>query len=150
MTEPAAAAEKPQAPATRLTGIELKEKGSQPVIQLKGDGALSYTTLDLTSPPRLVVDVTGVVNDVNPRSFAVGAGAVTQVRTSQYKMSPEKITRVVFDLSRPAPYTIETEGPELAVSFLDPSAGEAAPAAAAAAPQAEPSQPAAAPEAAVA
>jgi type IV pilus assembly protein PilQ len=114
--------EKPQTPATRLTGIEVKENGDQPVIVLEGNGALSYTTLDLKNPARLVVDVAGVVNDVNPRSFAVGSGAVTQVRTSQYKMSPEKVTRVVFDLSRPSAYTIETQGPALAVSFLDPAA----------------------------
>jgi type IV pilus assembly protein PilQ len=134
----AAASEKPQAPATRLTGIELKEQGSQPVIQLKGDGALSYTTLDLTNPPRLVVDVKGVLNDVNPRSFVVDGGAVTKVRTSQYKMSPEKITRVVFDMKKSAPYTIEAQGPALAVSFFEPSAAENAPPAVAAASQAAP------------
>jgi type IV pilus assembly protein PilQ len=114
----------PQNPATRLSGIEVKVDDGQPVIVLQGDGVLSYTTLDLKTPPRLVVDVAGVVNDVNPRTFAVGAGAVTQVRTSQYKLTPEKVTRVVFDLSKPAPYTIETQGPALAVSFLDPSASE--------------------------
>ncbi|MGH9870728.1 MAG: type IV pilus secretin PilQ [Candidatus Polarisedimenticolia bacterium] len=122
--ELAAAPPVPEAPATRLTGVEVTGNSDAPVLMLAGDGALSYTTLDLSNPPRLVVDVAGVINDVNPRTFTVDKGPVRQVRTSQYKMSPEKVTRVVFDLSRQAPYTIETQGPALAVSFLNPNPGQ--------------------------
>ena len=118
---------KPAKAATRLTGVELIGDPATPTILLKGDGALSYTTLDLSNPPRLVVDVAGVINDVNPRSFNLDLGSVKQVRTSQYKLTPEKVTRVVFDLSRTSPYTIETQGPALAVSFIDSGRDQAAP-----------------------
>jgi type IV pilus secretin PilQ/predicted competence protein len=118
---------KPAKAATHLTGVELIGDPAAPTILLKGDGALSYTTLDLTNPPRLVVDVAGVINDVNPRSFNLDLGSVKQVRTSQYKLTPEKVTRVVFDLSRTSPYTIETQGPALAVSFIDAGHDQAEP-----------------------
>ncbi|HKY34134.1 MAG TPA: type IV pilus secretin PilQ [Candidatus Polarisedimenticolia bacterium] len=106
--------------ATRLTGIEVTGDDAAPVILLKGDGRLVYTTLDLNDPPRLVVDVEGVTNEVLPRKVSVNAHNVRQIRTSQFKTQPVKVARVVFDLNKPMAYAIEPVPQSLAVSFLPP------------------------------
>jgi len=111
-------------PATLLTAVKVTSK-DEPTILLEGDGTMEFKSFELDNPPRLVVDVLGVKNGVKSKKIAVAAGGVDQVRVSQFSNSPEKVTRVVFDLNEHASYKIEPSGTSLAVSFGAPQVADA-------------------------
>ena len=69
-----------------------------PVVTISGDGALRYETLELDSPRRLVLDLPGTNSRVMTRQVPVGVGGVERVRVGQYRVEPEPVSRVVFDL----------------------------------------------------
>jgi type IV pilus assembly protein PilQ len=105
------------APAKRLTAVHVTGSEEAPVVTLEGDGDLEFKSFELTDPPRLVVDVMGVTNGVKGKKIAVGTQAVEQVRVSQFSKSPDKVTRVVFDLKSQVPYHIEDQGSTVAIDF---------------------------------
>ena len=84
-------------------------------ITLLGDGWFAPKDFVLANPPRIVLDLPGVRNEVRQRAIAVSGNVVTRVRVSQFQSSPELITRVVLDLSAPAPHAISSDGERLAV-----------------------------------
>jgi type IV pilus assembly protein PilQ len=98
----------------------LEEIHSQPAqdgvtIALLGDGAFRPRDFTLENPPRVVIDLPGVTNQVKKRVLAVEGGVVSRVRVSQYQVHPEPITRIVLDLSEPTPYRVEPDGERLSV-----------------------------------
>ncbi len=88
-----------------------------PVVTISGDGALRYETLELDSPRRLVLDLPGTNSRVMTRQVPVGVGGVERVRVGQYRVEPEPVSRVVFDLLDAVPYRIEERGSDLVVAF---------------------------------
>jgi len=84
-------------------------------VTLIGDGWFAPKDFVLANPPRVVVDLPGVRNDVRQRSIAVKGDLVTRVRVSQFQTSPEFVTRVVVDLAKPMPHAIVPDGERLAV-----------------------------------
>ncbi|MCA1611103.1 MAG: AMIN domain-containing protein [Acidobacteria bacterium] len=84
-------------------------------VSLLGDGAFSPKTFALENPPRVVIDLPGVKNDVRRRAMTVKSDLVTRVRVSQFSTSPEMITRIVLDLTHPAPHSVRADGERLAV-----------------------------------
>ena len=84
-------------------------------ITLVGDGWFSPKDFVLANPPRLVIDLPGVKNEVRQRAITVKGDVVTRVRVSQFQTSPEMVTRVVVDLARPVGYAIAPDGERLAV-----------------------------------
>ena len=87
----------------------------QVAITLIGDGWFAPKDFVLSNPPRLVLDLPGVRNQVRQRTLAVSGDVVSRVRISQFQSSPEFITRVVLDLSAPAPHGISSDGERLAI-----------------------------------
>lgn len=136
--------------ATELTGVRTAVEGARARVTLSGDGRLEpsrvFQAEDL--PPRLVVDF----EDVRPAAAAETAGAgdpVARVRVALNSRTP-LVTRVVVDLTRPAPYRVERSGPDgLAVSLVFEPAIEATPAVAAPPAPAEGTLRSAAPTAAI-
>ncbi len=60
------------------------------------------------APEKIVVDLKGTVNNWPKKKFLnLPLKSIERVRTSQYQVSPELITRVVFDVNRPLSYTVE-------------------------------------------
>ncbi len=90
-------------------------RDGQVSITLLGDGWLAPKDFVLANPPRVVLDLPGVKNEVRQRAIAVSGNVVTRVRVSQFQTSPEFVTRVVLDLSAPTPHALASDGERLAV-----------------------------------
>jgi len=76
-------------------------------VQLNGRGPLEAKAFTLENPPRVVVDLKGVVNRVSRRVHPVGTAGVKQVRVAQFATSPEPVVRVVVDLDEQLPYRVD-------------------------------------------
>ena len=76
-------------------------------VQLNGRGPLEARAFTLENPPRVVVDLKGVVNRVSRRVHPVGTAGVKQVRVAQFATSPEPVVRVVVDLDQQLPYRVD-------------------------------------------
>ncbi len=138
-TEDITRAPKPRGePAHALEEIRATSSHGEVVVSLLGDGAFSPKTFALENPPRVVVDLPGVKNDVRKRAMIVKSDVVTRIRVSQFATSPEMITRIVLDLTRPTPHSVRADGERLAVvvgvSATDSPVAMAAPTPAASAP----------------
>jgi type IV pilus assembly protein PilQ len=74
----------------------------------------------LDDPPRLVVDLFDTLYSDSHAVFPVNKLGLEKVRASQFQISnPHTITRIVFDLSEPTAFTLNTEDNGLIISFLD-------------------------------
>jgi len=71
----------------------------------------------LDSPDRLVLDLQGVVARLDSYKFPVDRDGIARVRAAQHDRAPLPITRIVVDLDRPVPYTINPRGDDLVISF---------------------------------
>ncbi|MGH9365394.1 MAG: type IV pilus secretin PilQ, partial [Thermoanaerobaculia bacterium] len=69
----------------------------------------------LDNPPRVVVDLPGVKNEVRRRTIPVKGDVVSRVRIAQFHGEPDLVTRVVVDLARPVAHAVKTDGERLAV-----------------------------------
>ncbi|HEY3203451.1 MAG TPA: type IV pilus secretin PilQ [Thermoanaerobaculia bacterium] len=98
-----------------LEKVVAETRDGRVAITLIGDGWFSPKDFALQNPPRVVVDLPGIKNDVRQRTIAVKSDLVSRVRVSQFQTSPEFVTRVVVDLTRPMPHSIEPDGERLAV-----------------------------------
>ena len=116
--------------AKTLKKIETSGSGASMEVQLAADGELAYKTFKLANPARIVIDLNGVSDKLAKNVIPVAGGVVKKIRVSQFKASPDPVTRVVLDLDAPADYHIVKVGDRLQVSF-----GEAAKIAAVDAPQ---------------
>jgi len=76
-------------------------------VHLAGQGSFESKAFTLENPPRIVVDLKGVVNRLARRVQPVGAAGVERVRVAQFATAPEPVVRVVVDLDKPLPYHIE-------------------------------------------
>jgi len=76
-------------------------------VHLGGKGQFEGKAFTLANPPRIVVDLKGVVNRVAQRVQPVGAAGVARVRVAQFATAPEPVVRVVVDLDKPLPYRLE-------------------------------------------
>jgi type IV pilus assembly protein PilQ len=141
-----------QAPAaTELTGLEVGRNADGVTVTIKGNGRLSYGTLqEADRPPlRLVVDFPGVRPGVPPAT--PGQGPLRRVRVALNNANP-LVTRVVFDLDVKTAFNVRpsADGREMTVTLASQNGEQtaleapAAPArAAAAAPAPKPAAPAA-------
>ncbi|MDR7483247.1 MAG: AMIN domain-containing protein, partial [Armatimonadota bacterium] len=76
----------PEAPAVRVTQVTVKIFGHTVQVAVVGTGPLTYRTLQLSSPPRLVIDLPGAIVDAAiPPVIDVEKGAVDRVRVGQFQ-----------------------------------------------------------------
>lgn len=112
------------------------EGGDAPRVMLKGNGAFHEEHFELQNPPRLVVDLVGVLVQTKQKSMTVESGVLSRVRVAQFASKPQPVARVVLDLSAPKAYAIEPDAHGLTVDFSDEAVARAA--AASPTPTAEP------------
>ncbi len=131
--------------AHALESVSAEMRNGKVAILLVGDGWFSPKDFALANPPRIVVDLPGVKNEVKQRTIQVKDDVISRVRVSQFQSSPDYVTRVVVDLARPMPHTLVPDGERLAVvvgegadKASEPQHVAAAPAVEAPAPAAEP------------
>lgn len=91
------------------------ESEREVTVVLLGDGVLQPRDFLLENPPRLVIDLPGVKNQVRRRVVPVNSALVSRVRVSQFQSLPDPVTRVVLDLARPLPYALVANGERLAI-----------------------------------
>ncbi|MEO8680848.1 MAG: type IV pilus secretin PilQ [Vicinamibacterales bacterium] len=146
----------PAAAESRATATELRsvKGGAVPngyAVTLSANGPLVASSIEEVKdlPARVLLDFRGVGNGRVPATTAINEGDVERVRVATNSRDP-LITRVVIDLARKIPYTVETVGEELRVLFksvVDATAAAVAPAAPTVpvAPAPEPARPVEAP-----
>jgi type IV pilus secretin PilQ/predicted competence protein len=93
--------------AVELTDVLAVADASGVSVQLASQGPLEAKVFTLENPPRVVLDLKGVINRVTRRVQPVGAGGVQRVRVAQNATAPVPVVRVVVDLDQPLPYRLE-------------------------------------------
>lgn len=82
----------------------------------------------LNDPLRLVVDLHNTLYTRKATNYDVNQLGVEKVRTAQFQMGdPYTITRMVFDLTKPQLYSVNTQGNQLVISFFDKQEGSIPP-----------------------
>ncbi len=114
--------------AHALEEVRATSVDGEVVVALLGDGYFQAKDFALENPPRIVIDLPGVRNEVRRRALPVKSELVSRVRVSQFQTSPEMVTRIVLDLTRPAPHAIRMDGERMSVVVGASAALAAAPA----------------------
>ena len=108
------------AAATQITSVKASAlpNGGGMAVTLAGNGRLVATRVEEVKdlPPRVLLDFEGVGIGRVPAATMVKQGDVERVRVAINSRTP-LITRVVIDLAKKLPYTVETVGEELRVLF---------------------------------
>jgi len=104
--------------ATLIAQVEVSLAGQQTNVRVEGNGRLSYQASRLNNPERLVLDFSGVHLAVSKTSIPSEAKPVRRVRLAQFK--PD-VARVVIDLERAVPYSVQAEGQSVTVAFAMPA-----------------------------
>jgi type IV pilus assembly protein PilQ len=80
------------------------------------DGLVEVQDFTLSSPPRIVLDVTGAKLAVPPRVYdKVMRGGISNIRVAQFK---DNVVRIVIDLDGARDYELHRENNEVRVSIL--------------------------------
>ena len=104
--------------------VNLAQNGSATEVSISGSGPLSYHSIHLQNPDRLVLDFAGSHLTTTEKQIASNLDPVREIRLAQF--TPE-VSRVVIDLREPARYNIKGEGSTVTVSFEGkPSTGAGA------------------------
>jgi hypothetical protein len=70
------------------------------------------------SPERIVIDLKNTRNGWSKKIFDnLPFESIEKIRTSQYQVSPELITRIVLDINRPIDYTVEEQPSGLQINI---------------------------------
>lgn len=104
--------------ATELRSVKTTQLPTGFAVTLAGNGPLVATSVETASdlPPRVFLDFQGVSAGRVAAVTNVRAAGIERVRVATNRREP-LITRVVIDLARQIPYTIETAGEEIRVLF---------------------------------
>lgn len=105
-----------QTSPVRITQVTVKVFGDTVQLSIIGTGPLTYKTLQLSNPPRLVIDLPGaIVDPAVPPLVDVDKGGVARVRVGQFGEKPPMV-RVAVDLDSPLPFTLATSAPTVLVA----------------------------------
>src|SRR6202022_4389335 len=88
-------------PAHALEEVRVASGRGLVTVSLLGDGSFTPRDFVLDNPPRIVIDLPGVRNEVKRRAVPVPGGLVSRIRISQFQTSPELVARGVVALTRP-------------------------------------------------
>ena len=104
--------------ATQLRSVRVGSIDNGYAVTLAGNGSLVAAKVDETSdrPHRVFLDFAGVATGSAPAITPVNNDDIERVRVATNSREP-LITRVVIDLARKIPYTVETVGEELRILF---------------------------------
>jgi opacity protein-like surface antigen len=91
----------PRSPAHTLTQVELKQRGGQATVLIRGDGRLSYRVRPL-GIDRVIVDLLNVSTKLT-HAFEFNDRIVRQIRIGQHP----NVLRLVIDLREAAVYSVE-------------------------------------------
>ncbi len=115
-------------PSSYLKDVQVSShKDRVDVVADLTDHTLSHVFV-LNDPLRLVVDLHNTLYTRKATNYDVNQLGVEKVRTAQFQMGdPYTITRMVFDLTKPQLYSVNTRGNQLVISFFDKQEGSLSP-----------------------
>jgi type IV pilus assembly protein PilQ len=105
--------------ANALLAVEARGDDAGHTIVLTANGGLAQEHFELKNPPRLVIDLVGVVDKTSTKTVAVGTGGLSRVRVAQFATKPKPVVRVVLDMTSPKPYAIVPTENGLVVDFTE-------------------------------
>jgi len=120
---PASAQVSQQAPASEgaslasISAVEVAQPGEQTAVRIIGTGELHYKTSRLDSPPRLVLDFANTRLNVGNMKVSSDFSPVLDVRMGQ---SNSGQSRIVIDLAEQIPFSTQSNGSDVTVSFASP------------------------------
>lgn len=106
------------APSASISNVEVAQTGQQITVRISGTGELRYQASRLDSPARLVLDFADTRLAVTQKNLSSEYAPVLGVRTGQ--PNPGQ-SRVVIDLARLVPFSAETVGSQVMISFAAPA-----------------------------
>ncbi len=102
-----------------VQGLSVVSAGDRTHVLIETDGAVTFEHQMLTSPPRIVVDLSGADFALPQSRFLdINRGGVLALRSSQFQPG---VVRVVIDLAEATDYDIEQDDGMVRVSFRNPA-----------------------------
>jgi type IV pilus assembly protein PilQ len=105
-------------PLSAISGVEVVHAGHRTTVRISGTGELRYQTSRLDNPARLVLDFEDTRLAVSRYTVPSGYLPVHGVRLGQSKPG---LSRVVIDLAKFVPYSVQGDGSDLTISFESPA-----------------------------
>src|SRR6266850_248407 len=105
--------------AHALLSVGARGEDKEKTVVLTADGGLQQEHFELKNPPRLVIDLMGVVDKTPAKTLSIGSGGLSRVRVAQFATRPKPVVRVVLDMSSPRPYAIVPTENGLVVDFTE-------------------------------
>jgi hypothetical protein len=95
--------------STDLKNIEVSFQGDSVYIDITTVKPSIYEHFMIKeAPEKIVVDLKATINDWPRKSFSnLPFKSIERIRTSQFQVDPELISRVVLDINRPIGYSVE-------------------------------------------
>ena len=113
-----------QALAVQVTQVTLNYENGATVARVTVDGPFMFS--HQTEIPkdgkgdRMILDVIGATTGLAAKNFTeLPKCGIVSIRTAQYSVTPEKVVRVVFDLTKAPVYQIEKQGNSVKITFTD-------------------------------
>ena len=108
--------------ASQVTNVEISYQDGFTVARIDVQGPVRFTHQTEVPkdgrPDRVIVDLLSATHELGAKEFLeLPPCVITGIRSSQYAVSPEKIARVVFDLSTTPVYRIESDDRSVTVYF---------------------------------
>ena len=102
----------------RLLGLRAGGDGAASSVELIGDRPLSFTTLKLAGPPRVVVDLADTEISSGVAEITVDDGAVKSVAAAA---AGQRTARVVIELAADAEFDVRAHGSSLEIRIPRPA-----------------------------
>lgn len=96
-------------------------------ITIKGNGEVTYKDFKVAKPPMIIVDVANAVFKVTDKNIQINQGLIKSIRSSQFKVKPQKSVRVAIDLKEMAAYEVVKGENQVTVKIDQPAVVAAAP-----------------------
>ncbi len=106
----------------REVSVIQPENGEGLEVEIIADGAMTFKTMKLSNPDRLVLDLPNTINRIKQSELAVGTTPLQTVRIAQYKSKPP-MARVVMDLDGKVTFDIRKEATGLVVALRSAAVG---------------------------
>ncbi len=112
--------------ANSLETIGVSREDDSVVVRISTSAGCEYNVfLTESKPERIVIDLSGVINDMPEKQFLdLPTKSIRSIRTSQYKTAPDLQARVVLDIGRPVDFRNYRDG-DVVIVKIPAISGEA-------------------------
>ncbi|MBK7143542.1 MAG: AMIN domain-containing protein [bacterium] len=115
------------ASAAQVGSLRLAYENGATVARIDVQGPFQFTHATEVpkdgKPDRLIVDIIGATHSWGPKEWgSLPQCSVTKLRIGQYSSKPEKVVRVVFELTKAPVYQADSDGKTITIRLTDASA----------------------------